>query len=315
MNLDFREHPAYSKLYPAPVPNVPPVFFPEKIARGDAAHLDALEAQSIFLIREAFHHFKKICMPWSMGKDSNVLIWLTRKAFGGHIPYPLLHIDTTYEFPEMIAYRDWAVEYHSLNLIVKINEDARAGRGAYAERGSIGYDTTDPVTVTHELKTVALQQVMAENQWDALITGIRRDEDPTRAKERYFSPRTKDFEWDYKDQPPEFWNQFTTSCAPGEHVRVQALLDWSERDIWMYIQREGIPIPKMYFARKGKDGHRYRFRSLGCWPISGPVESDADTIDKIVDELAHTKTSERAGRAQDHHERNAMQKLRAKGFM
>jgi len=171
------------------------------------------------------------------------------------------------------------------------------------------------VTVTHELKTAALQQVMAEHKWDALITGIRRDEDPTRAKERYFSPRTKDFEWDYKDQPPEFWNQFTTSCGPGEHVRVQALLDWSERDIWLYIQREGIPIPKMYFARKAADGVKYRFRSLGCWPISGPVESDADTIDKVIDELATTRTSERAGRAQDHHERNAMQKLRAKGFM
>ena len=215
----------------------------------------------------------------------------------------------------MLEYRDWAVQHHGLNLIVKINEDARAGRGAYKERGPIGYDTTDPVTVTHELKTAALQQVMAEHKWDALITGIRRDEDPTRAKERYFSPRTKDFEWDYKDQPPEFWNQFTTSCAPGEHVRVQALLDWTERDIWLYIQREGIPIPKMYFARTGADQKRYRFRSLGCWPISKPVESEADTIDKIIDELLTTKTSERAGRAQDHHERNAMQKLRAKGFM
>lgn len=250
-----------------------------------------------------------------MGKDSNVLIWLSKKAFFGHIPYPLLHIDTTYEFPEMLEYRDWAVRHHGLDLIVKINDDARAGRGEYAGRGVIGYETSDPVTVTHELKTVALQQVLAKHRWDALITGIRRDEDPTRAKERYFSPRTKDFEWDYKDQPPEFWNQFTTSCAPGEHVRVQALLDWTERDVWLYIQREGIPIPKMYFARPGNDGKRYRFRSLGCWPISKPVESDADTIDSIIDELAVTKTSERAGRAQDHHERNAMQKLRAKGFM
>ena len=312
---DFSSHPAHAGKYAAPVAGSCPAFFPEKVSRGDSAHLDALEAQSIFLLREAFHHFKNLCMPWSMGKDSNVLIWLSRKAFGGHIPYPLLHIDTTYEFPEMLVYRDWAVRYHDLDLIVKINEDARAGRGAYAERGPIGYDTADPVTVTHELKTAALQQVMAEKQWSALITGIRRDEDSTRAKERYFSPRNKDFEWDYKDQPPEFWNQFTTSCAPGEHVRVQALLDWSERDIWLYIQREGIPIPHMYFARTAKDGKRYRFRSLGCWPISGPVESEADTIDKIIDELATTNTSERAGRAQDHHERNAMQKLRAKGFM
>lgn len=318
--MSYATHPAYSGRYPAPDPNEPPAHFPEKISRADAAHLDALEAQSIFIIREAYHHFKNICMPWSMGKDSNVLIWLSKKAFCGHIPYPLLHIDTTYEFPEMIDYRNWAVEYHGINLIVKINEDARAGRGPYAEKGPIGYETTDPVTVTHELKTVALQQVMAEHQWDALITGIRRDEDSTRAKERYFSPRTKDFEWDYKDQPPEFWNQFTTSCSPGEHVRVQALLDWSERDIWLYIQREGIPIPKMYFAREGnrvngEAPQKYRFRSLGCWPISGPVESDADTVEKIIDELAQTKTTERAGRAHDHHERNAMQKLRAKGFM
>lgn len=313
--MNFANHPAYHGKYPAPPADESPAFFPEKISREDAAHLDALEAQSVYLIREAFHHFKNICMPWSMGKDSNVLIWLSKKAFCGHIPYPLLHIDTTYEFPEMLAYRDWAVKYHNLNLIVKINEAARAGTGDYKDRGSIGYDTTDPVTVTHELKTVALQQVMADHQWDALITGIRRDEDPTRAKERYFSPRNKDFEWDYKDQPPEFWNQFTTSCAPGEHVRVQALLDWSERDIWLYIQREGIPIPRMYFARTGKDSQKYRFRSLGCWPITGAVESEADTIDKIIDELAVTKTSERAGRAQDHHERNAMQKLRAKGFM
>ena len=271
------------------------------------SHLDALENQSIFIMREAYHFFKKLCMPWSMGKDSNVLVWLANKAFFGHVPFPTLHIDTTYEFPEMLEFREWARKQYDLDLIVKINEEARA-------RG-VGYETHDPVTVTHELKSVALQQVLREYKFDALITGIRRDEDSTRAKERYFSPRNAEFEWDYKDQPPEFWNQFTTSCAPGEHVRVQALLDWSERDIWMYIQREGIPIPKMYFERDGGDGKKYRFRSLGCWPITQPVESQADTIDGIIDELATTRTSERSGRAQDHHERNAMQKLRAKGFM
>jgi sulfate adenylyltransferase subunit 2 len=276
-------------------------------------YLEELENQSIYIFREAFANFKNLCMPWSMGKDSNVLIWLAKKAFCGHIPFPLLHIDTTYEFPEMLEFRDWAVAHHNLNLIVKINEDARAGRGAYS--APVGYETHDPVTVTHELKTVALQQVMAQHKWDALITGIRRDEDSTRAKERYFSPRTKDFEWDYKDQPPEFWNQFTTACAPGEHIRVQPLLDWTERDIWLYIEQEKIPIPPLYYARKGDDGKMYRFRSLGCWPITKPIESAAATIPEIIEELAHTKTSERAGRAQDHHERNAMQKLRAKGFM
>ncbi len=276
-------------------------------------HLDALENQSVYIMREAYHHFKKICMPWSMGKDSNVLIWLAKKAFCGHIPFPLLHIDTTYEFPEMLEFREWATKEYNLKLLIKINEDARNGTGAYSE--SIGYETHDPVTVTHELKTAALQQMMAEHKWDALITGIRRDEDSTRAKERYFSPRNKDFEWDYKDQPPEFWSQFTTSCAAGEHVRVQPLLDWSESDIWRYIQRENMPIPQMYFARKGEDGEFYRYRSLGCWPITKPIKSTASNIDEIIVELANTTTSERAGRAQDHHERNAMQKLRAKGFM
>lgn len=265
-------------------------------------HLDRLENQSIFLFREAQHAFKNIAMPWSMGKDSNVLIWLAKKAFGGHVPFPVLHIDTTYEFPEMLQFRDWATKHYGLKLIVKINEEARA-------RG-IGYETHDPVTVTHELKTVALQQVLSEYKFDALITGIRRDEDSTRAKERYFSPRNAQFEWEYKDQPPEFWGQFTTAVAPGEHVRVQPLLDWTEVDIWRYIQKNNIPIPQMYFARDGK-----RYRSLGCMPITKPVVSNAATIDDIIAELQVTKTSERAGRAQDHHERNAMQKLRAKGFM
>ena len=276
-------------------------------------HLDELEAQSIYILREAYHSFSNLCMPWSMGKDSNVLIWLSKKAFCGKIPYPLLHIDTTYEFPEMLEFREWARAYYDLELIVKINEDARAGRGSYAR--SIGYETHDPVTVTHELKTVALQQVMVDRRFDALITGIRRDEDPTRAKERYFSPRNAEFEWDYKDQPPEFWNQFTTTIDPGEHFRVQPLLDWTEVDIWRYIEREEIPIPKMYFARKAPDGKSYRYRSLGCWPITKPIESGASSIQEIVEELLITRTSERAGRAQDHHERNAMQKLRAKGFM
>ena len=279
-----------------------------QINQDHSSHLDALENQSIFIFREAYHFFKKVCMPWSMGKDSNVLIWLANKAFYGHVPFPVLHIDTTYEFPEMLEFREWAKKEYNLDLIVKINEEARA-------RG-IGYETHDPVTVTHELKSVALQQTLREYKFDALITGIRRDEDSTRAKERYFSPRNAEFEWDYKDQPPEFWNQFTTSCEPGEHVRVQPLLDWTETDIWRYIQRENIPIPQMYFARKSeKDGKHYRYRSLGCWPITMPIESTAANIDEIIAELAVTKTSERAGRAQDHYERNAMQKLRAKGFM
>lgn len=265
-------------------------------------HLTRLEQTSIHIFREAYRNFRNVCMPWSMGKDSNVLIWLARKAFAGKVPFPLLHIDTTYEFPEMYAFRDWATKEHGIELIVRINEDAI--------RRGVGYATHDPVTVTHELKTLALRQALDEFKWDALITGIRRDEDPTRAKERHFSPRSAEGAWDYKDQPPEFWGQFATTPPPGGHVRVQPLLEWTELDIWEYIRREQIPIPTLYYARDGK-----RFRSLGCHPITHPVPSTADTLDAVIAELRLTKTSERAGRAQDHHERNAMQKLRAKGFM
>lgn len=264
-------------------------------------HLTRLEQQSVYLFREAYRAFDSIVMPWSMGKDSNVLIWLAKKAFLGRVPFPLLHIDTTYEFPEMYEFREWARQHHGVDVRVVINEEARA-------RG-IGYESHDPVTVTHELKTLALQKALAEGKWQALITGIRRDEDPTRAKERYFSPRNKDNEWDYRDQPPEFWNQFANHVGPGENVRVQPILDWTELDVWLYIRREGIPIPGLYFSRNGR-----RYRSLGCWPITHPVESTASNIDEVIEELRATRVSERAGRAQDHAERNAMQKLRARGF-
>lgn len=265
-------------------------------------HIDALESESIYLLREARHLFKNMALLWSMGKDSNVLLWLTRKAFFGEVPFPVLHIDTTYEFPEMLAFRDWATRHYNLKLIVKVNTQARAS--------GIGYETHDPVTVTHELKTVALQQAVAEYHWDALITGIRRDEDPVRAKERYFSPRGAQFEWQYKDQPPELWGHFADVPANASHVRVQPLLDWTATDIWRYIQREQIPIPQMYFARQGK-----RYRSVGCMPITMPVPSNAATIDQIIAELATTTVPERAGRAQDQHEPYAMQKLRARGFL
>ncbi|MEY4797735.1 MAG: Sulfate adenylyltransferase subunit 2 [Verrucomicrobiota bacterium] len=265
-------------------------------------HLTRLEQTSIHVFREAFANFRSVCMPWSMGKDSNVLIWLARKAFCGKIPFPLLHIDTTYEFPEMYEFREKAKVIHGIDLIVRVNEDAI--------RRGIGYATHDPVTVTHELKTVPFKAAIDEFKWDALVTGIRRDEDPTRAKERWFSPRSAEGNWDYKDQPPEFWGQFASSAPDGGHVRVQPLLEWTELDIWEYIRRENIPNPTLYFARDGK-----RFRSLGCHPITHPVDSPASNIDEVIEELKLTKTSERAGRAQDHVGRNSMQELRAKGFM
>jgi sulfate adenylyltransferase subunit 2 len=265
-------------------------------------HLDDLESHSIYLMREAFHGFNKPAMLWSMGKDSNVLLWLAKKAFCGHMPFPVVHIDTTYEFPEMLEFRSWAKEHYGFDLAVWTNHEARA-------RG-IGYETTDPVTVTHELKTVALQQCLAANEFDALITGIRRDEDSTRAKERYFSPRNAEFEWDYKDQPPEFWNHFTTESGPGEHVRVQPLLDWTEIDIWRYLDREKVPLPGMYFSRNGQ-----RYRSLGDSDITLPVASEAASIDAIITELAGTKVSERSGRTMDHEAEDSFERLRVAGYL
>lgn len=265
-------------------------------------HLDRLENQSIFILREAYKKIGKTAMLWSMGKDSTVLLWLARKAFFGRIPFEAVHIDTTFEFPEVYAYRERIAREWGLKLIVGVNQAA-------LDRG-VNYDHCDAITVNHELKTVGLQQTLERYRWDALIVGIRRDEDGTRAKEKYFSPRNIDFEWNYKDQPPELWDQFNTDFGPGTHVRVHPLLEWTEIDVWRYIQRESIPTVELYFARDGK-----RYRTLGCHPITRPVESEADTIDKIIEELGSTRIAERVGRMQDHISPYAMQKLRAKGYM
>ena len=265
-------------------------------------HLDKLENQSIFILREAYKKFDRLASLSSMGKDSTVLLWRARKAFFGRVPFPVVHIDTTFKFPEMYEYRERLAREWGLDLTVGKNEEALA-------RG-VNYQNYDPVTVCHELKTVALQQMINQIKWNGLIVGIRRDEDGTRAKERFFSPRNIDFEWDYKDQPPELWNQFKTDYDKDTHVRIHPLLEWTEVDVWRYIERESIPVVNLYFAKGGK-----RYRTLGCRPITKPVESSADTVEKIIEELEHTKISERVGREQDHSQRYAMQKLRAKGYM
>lgn len=264
--------------------------------------LDRLEAESIYALREAYRHFDSLAMLWSMGKDSTAMLWLARKAFNGHVPFPVVHIDTTYKFPEMYAFRERLAKEWKLNLLVGKNEDA-------LKRG-ISYDTHDALTVCHEMKTVALQQFMEERSFAGLILAIRADEEGSRSKERIFSKRNADFEWDYTDQPPELWDQFNTDTRTGEHVRVHPILNWTEIDVWEYIKREGIPCVSMYFAKNGK-----RYRSLGCMPITHPIPSSADTVDKIIDELRETKTAERAGRGQDKEDRYALQKLRAKGYM
>lgn len=240
-------------------------------------------------------------MLWSIGKDSNVLLWLARKAFYGHVPIPLVHIDTSYKMPEMIAFRDKYAKEWGLNLIVGQNKEALA-KGMNHTLGRI--------TCCTALKTHGLQQIMEQYDYKGLILGIRRDEESTRAKERYFSPRDKNFEWDFKDQPPELWDQFKTNFDENTHIRIHPLLHWTEVNIWEYIKRENIPVVDLYFSKNGK-----RYRSLGCAPCTAAVDSPAATVDDIIAELKQGKTSERAGRAQDQEDTYAMQKLRTKGYM
>ena len=264
--------------------------------------LDELENRSIYIIREAYAQFRKIALLWSIGKDSTTLLWLCRKAFFGKVPFPVIHIDTTYKFPEMYEFRDhWAQEW-GINLIVEKNQEA-------LEQG-VGYSTHDVFTCCHELKTVALQKAIAKHTFRALLVGIRRDEHGIRAKERYFSPRDSQFKWDYKNQPAEMWDQFKSTSEEDQHLRVHPLLHWKELDIWEYIRRENIPINELYFAK-----NRKRYRSLGCMPITKQIDSDADTVDKIIEELRITKTAERSGRSQDKEKAYTMQKLRSLGYM
>lgn len=267
---------------------------------GLTPHLQSLEDQSVYILREAYKHFDNLCMLWSMGKDSTVLLWLARKAFFGHVPFPLVHIDTSFKIPEMIAYRDRVAREWGLNLLIGKNTEALA-QGMNHTRGRVVCCTA--------LKTNALKQFLAEQNFTAVILGIRADEESTRAKERYFSPRDRDGEWDFRDQPPELWDQFKTSFPEGTHIRIHPLLDWRELDIWEYIDAEGIPIIDLYFDRG--DGTRYR--SLGCAPCTFPIRSTAKSVAEIVAELRETTVAERAGRAQD--EGRGMELLRKDGYM
>lgn len=263
-------------------------------------YLRRLEDQSIYIFREAYKHFERTAMLWSMGKDSTVLLWLARKAFFGHVPFPLVHIDTGYEMPELLTYRDRMVREWGLNLVVGQNKAALEG-GMHPSRGRVACCTA--------MKVEALRAVIAEHGWDAIILGIRADEEGTRAKERYFSVRDSQGEWDFRDQPPELWDQFKTTFPPGSHIRVHPLLDWTELQIWEYLEQEGIPLPDLYFER----GEGTRYRSLGCVPCTGTTPSSASTIGQIITEIRRTHIAERSGRAQD--EGRGMEVLRKLGHM
>jgi sulfate adenylyltransferase subunit 2 len=264
-------------------------------------HLDALEAQSVFILREAFRTFDKLGMLWSIGKDSNAMLWLARKAFFGHVPFPVIHIDTSYKIPEMIEFRDRMAKEWKLDLIVGQNKEALAAGMNH---------TMGRVVCCSALKTEGLKATIDAHGFNGVIAGIRRDEEGTRAKERVFSPRGQNAEWDFRDQPPEFWDQFKTDFAPGTHVRIHPLLHWTELDIWRYIRRENIPVVDLYFSKGGK-----RYRSLGCAPCTTPIVSNASNVDEVIVELEGTKQSERAGRAQDQEAEDAFERLRADGYM
>jgi sulfate adenylyltransferase subunit 2 len=263
--------------------------------------LDALESESVFILREAFSRIDRLAMLWSVGKDSNVLVWLARKAFFGRVPFPVVHVDTSYKLPEMIQFRDRMAREWGLELIVWRNEAAlAAGMSHHAGR----------VTCCGALKTDGLKAAIAAHGFTGVIAGIRRDEEGTRAKERVFSPRGADARWNVRDQPPELWRHFSTALPNGAHLRIHPLLHWSELDIWRYVRRERIPVVDLYFARDGR-----RYRSLGCAPCTASVASSAVTVDEIIAELEATTIAERAGRAQDREAEGAFERLRAGGYM
>ena len=291
-------------------------------------HLDQLEARSIHIIREAYSQFKSLCMLWSIGKDSTVLLCLARKAFYGHVPFPLVHVDTHYKIPEMIEYRDRLAMEWNLDMIYGENREALDKKETFPDGNATR------IECCRRLKTEALTHTLAGDwpRWrlnhktgqyevDAnrepftgVIVGVRADEEGSRSKERTFSPRDRAGDWDADDQPPEFWGQYKTDFAPGTHVRIHPLLDWTEVDIWEYIRREGVPVVSLYFNQG--DGKRYR--SLGCWPCTKPVDSDASTLDEIIEELKSGKfarVAERSGREQDKEDGGGLEELRRGGYM
>lgn len=291
-------------------------------------NLDRLENKSIHILREAYSEFKNLGMLWSIGKDSTVLLWLARKAFFGHVPIPLIHVDTAYKIPEMIQYRDRVALEWKLDMIYGQNREALDSKETFPD-GKISR-----IDCCKKLKTEALKNTL-NGTWPryrmnhdtgkyeldkntepftGVIVGARADEEGSRSKERYFSPRDKNNDWDIAEQPPEFWNQYKTDFAPGTHVRIHPLLDWTELDIWEYIKRENIEMVSLYFDQG--DGKRYR--SLGCMPCTNPVDSTAKNVDEVIEELKTGKFSniaERSGRAQDKEDGGGLEELRKDGYM
>jgi sulfate adenylyltransferase subunit 2 len=290
--------------------------------------LDVLENKSVYILREAYSQFKNLCMLWSIGKDSTVLLWLARKAFFGHVPFPLVHIDTAYKIPEMITYRDRLALELNIDMVVGQNLTALENKQTFPDGNATRIECckalkTDALvnTINGSWPRMRLNHRSGEYELDknrepytGVIVGLRADEEGSRSKERYFSARDMKSLWDIADQPPEFWNQYKTDFAPGTHVRVHPLLDWSELNVWEYIGREKIPMVSLYFNQG--DGKRYR--SLGCWPCTSPIQSEASNVDEIIEELRSghlTNIAERSGREQDKEDGGGLEELRKGGYM
>ena len=295
-----------------------------------APHLRRLESESIHIIREVVAECRAPVMLYSIGKDSSVMLHLAMKAFyPAKPPFPLLHVDTKWKFREMITFRDETVARLGLQLIVHTNEAARAQGINPFEHG--GY-------YTHAMKTEALKEALTLHGFDAAFGGARRDEEKSRAKERIFSFRTASHEWDPKNQRPEFWHLYNGRVNRGESVRAFPLSNWTELDIWHYILEQGLPVVPLYFAKPRptvqRDGtlivvdddrmrfnpgetpemRMVRFRSLGCWPLTGAIDSTAATLEDIVAEMLHVRVSERGGRLIDRDEADTMEKKKREGY-
>ncbi|MCL4379124.1 MAG: sulfate adenylyltransferase subunit CysD [Candidatus Marsarchaeota archaeon] len=254
-----------------------------------------LEEKSIFILREAKQKFKNVAALWSMGKDSTTMLALARKAFLGEVPFPVIHIDNRIDFPETYTFREYLTKKWKLNLIVAYSD---------IKPDSIGS------ACCGQNKPDTLKRVMKQYGFDALIVSIRRDEHGIRSKERYASPRTKNFEWKYKDQPAELWDDYSSKLDEGGHIRIHPLLDWNEIDVWSYIKEEKIPVNPLYFSRNG-----FRYRSLGCSNCTVPVKSSAKNVTDIIKELETTKIEERSGRSMDKESEYVMSRLRSLGYM
>ncbi|USE38178.1 sulfate adenylyltransferase subunit CysD [Endozoicomonas sp. SCSIO W0465] len=297
----------------------------------DFNHLKQLEAESIHIIREVAAEFENPVMLYSIGKDSAVMLHLAMKAFyPGKPPFPLLHVDTTWKFREMIKFRDQLVERLGLELLVHTNPEG-------LEQG-VGPFTHGSAKHTDVMKTQALKQALDKYGFDAAFGGARRDEEKSRAKERVYSFRDKNHRWDPKNQRPELWNIYNSEVEKGESIRVFPLSNWTELDIWQYIHLEQIPIVPLYLAKERpvveRDGNlimvddermplqrgeepqmrKVRFRTLGCYPLTGAVASEADTLTDVIQEMLLTRTSERQGRVIDHDSAGSMEKKKQEGY-